>query len=413
MRIATLGRESGIPGLDRIAFRSAAAALADVDALVVCPGACLAEYADGFERGARDGVPPQLGLRASESFATDLRRWQDALDAWLREGGLAVVVCRDPVRVRIHTVETTIDLALAAALPAGPLVRFANAGPAADAPLAIEGGEPFRSFLEGCADLLQPHPGLEALAGERLAHAGAPAALHTRHVAGHVLHLVLDERRWRAAHTAGLDRLARRLVQARKGTLPRWVARHTTAEDAALVRERASLDAEAAALAARREALERRTAAARHAWRLAWVSDRELWDATADMFRAHGASIIQGETPDEDMVVLLADRTAVLFFHDGARPIERDAARLAEFARAERARPPQQEVVPVLVVADEQAVAPAGRRDPRTVAADGVTVVTPLQLLALARAGTLRDWLRGETEPPRDAAALFIGIDRA
>jgi len=378
-----------------------------LDALVVRSGCCLQEFAGQVEEHSADGLP-QLGLRGSEAFLARLRAWREIIAPWVAEGGLLVVGVAPPGRVLVHTVEKVVEVDVAGRLAPQGGLQLAPLPPATAA--AATAGEPWRSFLAPLLGGLAPHHALAARGATPLVTSGEAAiALQSPAGAGQIVHLPLPDGAWSDTALDAVAALAERLLRARPGALPRWVGLTTAAGDGAL---RESLaQAEAAAAAAREQvaALRGQLRSRRRAWRLAFVRGRELWEATADVFQAAGAAALQGESPDEDLLVEWDGGSAAVAICERPDRLEARAAELAAEGPGG-----------LLIVATEQFVPPAQRHPPgddrrlaETAAALGVHLVTPLDLLALTASEGAAACLgllgpAGRTEPLPDWRTVLV-----
>ncbi len=382
------------------------------------PAGSVAEYRMRFEAMAGQGEAPLLDLAGTEAFLRDERRRRDELLALLDRGGLAIVDLAGDARLHIHTVETIFEVDLATGLP------HPGAGQAepVDLPVTREdcvSGEPFRSFARAAAGptarwRLSRHPGTALLrSGD-----GAVLGFHASIGTGHLVALPLDVAHAPPARLADLlhriERLAGSLGGVLHGALPPWADTVLTAEEQALRAEARRLADEMARLRAAQAALARQQARLRAGRALVFANGRLLAEAAADAFRAAGGSVLQAREGEGELVVEWADRlhlVAIAGAQAGNLPAE--MSRLAGLARQEGARAGLPAGA-ILLLAGEQDLPPDARAVPpvdpallQEAATHGVTLLTTMELFAMARAGAAADvqvrWRAWLDAPPRPA----------
>lgn len=366
------------------------------NAVLWSPAASVAEYRMRFEQPGGAGEAPLLDLAGTEAFLRDERRRRDELLDLLDRGGLVVVDLAGDARLRIHTVETIFELDLATGLPYPGAGRRMPDGALLTVTEAIS-GEPFRSFA--AATGRQAGLPLSRFPGTALATAGGGEVLgfHAGIGTGHLIALPLDVAGAAPTQAAALlhaiGRLAASLGAVRHGALPPWVDRFLTADEQALRDDAQQLSAEISRLRKAQAALARQRERMRAGRALVFAGGRLLAEAAADAFRSSGAAVFQAREGEGDLVVERDGALHVVAIAEARAPdLAQEAARLAGFAEREGARAGRSAGAVLLLAGaqdlppDERAAAPADPALLKSLAAQGVVLLTTLELFAMARA---------------------------
>jgi hypothetical protein len=187
MRVAALGYDPGVPGIETVAFGSAHR-LGHYDALIWSPAGLVDEYRDLYTRPAEEEAGPLLSLASSTRLLSDSRRRRAEFESLMDRGGVLVVCPWAGPHPRIHAIEDIMAFDPEETLPRRLRSGMVNVDARERA--EFRGGQPFRAFAEAAGTSLPVRCALESFPGIPLyfgARTGAVLGGYLYHHPGHLL----------------------------------------------------------------------------------------------------------------------------------------------------------------------------------------------------------------------------------